>query len=140
MKHLKIYCLVIILAAFGIGCASILPGSDPLVVRAEQGLKAADATFNTYVQVEYANRDLLKKVDIKFETVADKIRVGWTNWVVVLDKALLSYKHAKTPENQAALAQAQATVDTNLAAAQALLSQAITNINPNIPKLNPIGN
>lgn len=39
------------------GCASLQPGADPVVVRAEQTTKMAELTFVTFLSSEHANRD-----------------------------------------------------------------------------------
>jgi hypothetical protein len=139
-KTLRIgYIVFLIASLIGIGCSSILPGNDPLVVRAEQSLKGADVTFNTFVSVEYVNRAQLLAINPQIEKLADKVRVGWTNWAQKLDSALLAYKHSKTPENAAALTTAQAVVDTNLTQSQAALAQAVSAVATNLPVLTPIG-
>lgn len=117
---------LLVVCLIGAGCSSILPGNDPLIVNAERAEKIADTTFTTFVNVEYANRERLLQANPQIEKLADKVRVGWTNWVQKLDAALLNYKHSKTPENASALAQAQAVVDTNIAQSQSSLAEAGT--------------
>lgn len=140
-KTLRIgYIAFLIASLIGIGCSSILPGNDSLVVRAEQAEKDANVAFNAFVQVEYANRDALLKVNPQIQKLADKVRVGWTNWVQTLDRAILTYKGAKTPDNATALVAAQAVIEGNLAQTKAATQQSLTNLYPQLPLLKPIGN
>jgi hypothetical protein len=122
--HSMLWILLLPLVCFTPACSSILPGSDPVVVHAEQVEKIAMTTFDTYVRLEFKNRDQLKKVSLDFEKAADKIRVGATNWVASLDRTILAFKHSKTPENKADLVTALATLNTALAEAEGYISRA----------------
>lgn len=106
------------------GCSSILPGNDPLVVRAEQTEKTAISTFKAFVHIEAANREFLRKLDPNIKVVADKVRSDSTNWVMSLDRVVLAYKHNRSESNNVNVATALATLEASLAETQKYLSQA----------------
>lgn len=106
------------------GCGTILPGNDPLVVRAEQTEKTAIATFSAFVHIEAANRDFLRKLNPDIKTVADKVRLDSTNWVSSLDRVILAYKHNRNESNSVNVATALATLEASLAETQKYLSQS----------------
>lgn len=121
------------------GCAGILAGNDPILVRAEQAEKAAMVSFDTFVHVEYLNRVKLLSISPEFLHQADNVRLNSTNWVKALDLTILAYKHNRAESNKVTLATALATLSTALGQTEYLLARAVTNINPNIPVLTPIG-
>ena len=121
------------------GCAGILAGSDPIVVRAEQIEKASMVSFDTFVRVEYLNRPRLLSVSPEFLKQADRVRLNATNWVSALDATILAYKHNRAESNKVTLATALATLSTALSQTESLLAQAVTNIATAIPVLTPIG-
>ena len=123
MKNIKLIgILAICLLSFG--CASILPGNDPIAVRAEQVERSAIAAFDAYVHIEYINRTNLAKVSTDFLKVADNIRRNSTNWVISLDHTILAYKHNRAESNKVSLATALATVSTALAEAESNIAKA----------------
>ncbi len=107
----------------GAGCSSILPGNDPVIVRAEQVEKTALAVFDTYVHVEFSQREKLKSISPEFVKVADLIRVSADDWIESLEAALKAYRNNRSPENKATLVTALAVLETSLAEAQRYLGQ-----------------
>lgn len=116
--------LMVGLLVVGTGCASILPGNDPLVVRAQQTRGVAFATFDAFVTIEHRHRDLLWKADPGFKHTADKIREGAPKWFKSFDAALASYRSTKTQDSRLSLSGSVAFLETSLAEVQGYLTQA----------------
>ena len=56
MNKIKITVLAALVAGIFIGCATLQPGADPLVVRAEQVETVAASAFDTVVILDNSNR------------------------------------------------------------------------------------
>ena len=78
------------------GCASVKPGNDTLLVRAEQTREAALETFDTFVRYENDNRIALWKVSPDIKHFADNIRSVGKASIQQLDGAIDDYKKLKT--------------------------------------------
>ena len=103
--------LLLSLALFGAtGCATLQPGADPVVVRAEQTEQVAFATFDTFVHlVADHEADVQAKVPAAF-TFAEWLRAKEADGtprglalVNSLSTVRRAYASHRTPENQASL-------------------------------------
>jgi len=96
-----------------IGCTSLTPGADPLVVRVEQGLSAATATFDLVLTTDNADRGFWRTNAPAFHTFAEWLRTpqlyGTTNvprCVAIqlnCDDLKLAYQASKTTGSSNAL-------------------------------------
>lgn len=120
----KIVPPLVLVLLLGTGCASILPGNDPVVVRAQQTREIAFSTFDTFVSLEYRNRATLQKLNPNFNEVADNIRVGAPKWFKSFDQVLVAYKSGKTPATKSKLDGAIAVIESALAEAQTYIALA----------------
>lgn len=97
------------------GCtAPILPGNDPVVVRAEQARTVAADTFSAFVRLEYLNRPSLQAISPDFARIADQVRSKSDGWIQSLTRVLASYKSNRTPDNRASLTAGLSTLDAAL--------------------------
>lgn len=75
VKHAIIFSFVIGVSAFlYVGCNSVAPGSDPIVVRAEQVETGATNTLNGIVSIDDANRPFWITNAPAFHTFAETLR------------------------------------------------------------------
>lgn len=89
--------LLLVAAAFNSGCATtIKPGSDPIVVRAEQSAETALAVFDSYLKWERRNQAV---VGADAHQLADDIRTQGKSWIQDLRTATKNYKAARTGDN-----------------------------------------
>lgn len=89
--------LLLVAAAFNSGCATIIkPGSDPIVVRAEQSAETALAVFDSYLKWERRNQAV---VGADAHQLADDIRTHGKAWIQDLRTATKNYKAARTGDN-----------------------------------------
>lgn len=116
--------LILAGAVFCSGCAAILPGNDPVIVRAQQTREIAFSTFDTFVTLEYRNREALQKINPNFTDVADNIRVGAPKWFKSFDAVLVAYKSGKTPATKSKLDGAIAVIESALTEAQTYIALA----------------
>lgn len=106
------------------GCASVAPGHDPVVVRAEQVRDVAVTTFDVLLELEYQNSEALWKVSPEIKRTCDYIRKNERLWINGLTSMINAYKKNRTPEGKANLTTALATLESGLQLAQKILSQA----------------
>ncbi|MEQ1842049.1 MAG: hypothetical protein ABL994_16715 [Verrucomicrobiales bacterium] len=107
------------------GCtAPILPGNDHVIVRAEQARDVAVSTFDTFVVLEYRNREILKTLSSNFYPLAERIRTDSDGWIKSLEKVLKTYKATRTPEGQSGLISAIAVLESSLAEVQSHIAIA----------------
>ncbi len=126
-------------ALFFSGCAGLAPGADALVVRAEQTLTGAEATFDTFLQLDDQNRALVATKAPPVHAFAEWLRVpqtfGYTTntaarWACMIESAELTkeaYKENRVGTNAiqltaslAALTEALNQTQTQLAAIKAV--------------------
>jgi len=126
-------------AVFFSGCAGVAPGADPLVVHAEQTLTGAEATFDTFLQLDNQNRALVAAKAPPVHAFAEWLRQPQTfgnttntaaRWACLIESAELTkegYKANRVGTNAVqltasldALAEALAQTQTQLAAIKAL--------------------
>ena len=117
---------IVALAAVGttlwLGCASITPGADPLVVRTEQTESTAGSTFDMILTIDQADRGLWKSNAPAFHTFCEWLRTpqsyAGTNYprcVVMqlnVDDLKLAYKASKTAGSSNALVSAFTVLST----------------------------
>jgi len=131
MKTLIAISSTIALAAILFGCASIQPGANPLIVRAEQAETSAKASFDLVLHLDNSNRDLFQTKVPAFHEFCQWLRqpqtVEQTNvlprasaMLVQLDDVKLAYKSSLADSN--ALMTAIIVVETTAEQASAWLT------------------
>jgi len=122
---------VVIFAAvmlFLSGCATILPGHDPIVVRAEQATQMLYVTSDRFLLWEHTNRNKYPG----FKVLADKLRQN-VPWVLQRCRdATQAYKQRRDAANKRVLVISLASVETMLHEAQSATS-LIPSFNPPQP-------
>ncbi len=91
-----------------VGCGSVAPGSDPLVVRAEQLVPGAADTIDAFLKFERINEATLGK-DV--HRVADELRVNAPRVILAARAATRTYKENRNAENKATLETVLAVVE-----------------------------
>lgn len=105
---------VLIFAGILSGCATILPGHDPLVVRAEQATQLLYVTTDRLLAWEHANRGQVPHL----KPVCDRLRQN-VPWVLQRCRdATLSYKKSRNDLSKRTLVLSLASVETSLSEAQ----------------------
>lgn len=104
-------------------CASLQPGADPVVVRAEQTRSIAFLIFDTFLKAEHDNRALLAGTP-EIHAAAEHIRINGPKWIDDLTALIAVYKANRTPENKANLATGLAVLNTALVTAEKYLAEA----------------
>jgi|ERR1022692_3817426 hypothetical protein len=113
------------------GCATILPGNDPVVVNAERVTTIALATMDSFLQIEYLNRAQLLKVSPAIHAYAEYIRHNGVNFLDTARALTLAYKNNRTTANAA-------TLNTAIAVLQSISTQSQLYLNsPNMAPLAP---
>jgi len=105
------------------GCAGIAPGNDPVVVDAEKSTSVFVETLNTFFQLEYQNRDLIKAKLPQVHQYAEVMRLNAPTWIATARDLTKTYKTNRTPDNKANLQTAIATLTKALTDLQYYLSQ-----------------
>lgn len=133
MKTLRFHFLPIILAAFFLnGCASVAPGSDPVVVNAERTVTVAADSFDTFLKSEYETRDALKAASPaayrEVHGFAEYLRASVDDrgprakqWLKSARVLTAAYKTNRTPANKANLQTILNTITAAMAEAQKYL-------------------
>lgn len=77
--------VLLVIASFvclsGPGCATIEPGEDPLVVRAEQAEYTAKATFDLILNVDHSDRGFWRTNAPAFHSFCEWLRQPQTVWI-----------------------------------------------------------
>lgn len=113
------------------GCGTIgriLPGNDPIVVNGERTIKIAFETFDTFLKLEYDNRENLKKISPEIFNVAEKIRYQGPRWLDTAKTTLRAYKQNRTEENKFGAITALAVLQNGLTEAEKYI--ALSNSTP----------
>jgi hypothetical protein len=118
------------------GCKTLQPGADPVVVRTEQSLTIAQATFDTFLKLDDADRPLVKHQLPAVHNFAEWLRepmpispgstvivARWAEMVAAADRVKLAYQANRTPENRANLVTALATLEVAVSEVQSNLAQ-----------------
>lgn len=88
--------LALALAVGLVGCASVAPGQDKVVVNAQRALKAADAVYTASMQVYFAlPAQTLTVAEVK---VFEAVRTGYDGAYKTLDAGLDLYKAGKASD------------------------------------------
>lgn len=98
--------------------------SDQIILRAEQTAQTARLTFDTFVHLERDNEAMLKTVSPAIHTYANTIRLHGLDWVTSLRNATKAFKANRTPENQATLNTALATITAAITETNKYLTQS----------------
>jgi len=123
MKKLNQSCNVAItlVALFVVSCSTIAPGSDPVVVRAQQTIQQAKTTMNAFVTLEDQYSVQLKKINPSIHTAAENIRAHGQQWLTDGFSAIEAYRVSK---DQTALNRALGVLAIAVADSQKYTSQA----------------
>jgi hypothetical protein len=107
-----------------VGCSSIQPGNDPVVVNAERTTQLAVDVFDTFLQWEYDNRQTLSATP-EIRKAADFIRSHGPDWLQTARSMTRAYKQNRTPENKVNLETATTVLRTGIAEAQKYLGKPL---------------
>ncbi len=129
------------LPAIWVGCASLTPGADPLVVRVEQSESGATATFDFVLNEDNANRPFWQTNAPAFHKFVEWLRtptpyVNGTNYprCVVLqlnvDDLKLRYQAAKSASNSNLLVSVVSALEAALSQAASWENIATNSIHP----------
>jgi uncharacterized protein YceK len=95
--------------------ASKAPGivrDDKILIYTEQALSVALDTFDTFLKLERANEDGLRKVSPEIHVYAEKVRKNGKGWIKSAEKAHDTYRDNRTDQNYATLITAYRTLQT----------------------------
>jgi hypothetical protein len=109
------WCAVLAGALFCAGCSTVAPGSDPVVVRAEQVTLIAADTIDAFLRFERANQASLG-ADV--HAVAQSLRHEAPRAIRSARLATKTFKANRSPGNKA-------TMETALAVLNAMAGQAL---------------
>lgn len=131
-RNLNLLALALCLGLF-IGCESgcstpLQPGSDPIVVRAQQTREIAKQTIDLFLRLEETNADVLWQFNPEIKYVADKLRTNAPPAIRDLTRAIATYKEAKNETNSSAITIGLAVVEQLLGDAQKYLALAQTRV------------
>lgn len=120
-----VFLLIASLSALTPGCASkVLPGNDPVIVRAQQTRAMAFDVIDSYLQLEYRNHEYLKLVSPDFGRLANRLIAGNKQWFKSFDAVLSAYKSSRAEVDKSKVISAAAVLETALLETQACLAQA----------------
>lgn len=113
-------CLALIAVVTFTGCASLEPSADAVAVRAEQTVATAFNVFDAFLNLEHANRELVKAKAPAVHTFAEWLREPVPDNGAMVPRGLsliqsanrvrLAYKANRTPDNHASLQAALAAL------------------------------
>lgn len=124
--------LVVTLTGILSGCSAILPGHDPLVVRAEQATQLLYVTTDRLLAWEHANRQSIPQIKV----ACDRLRQN-VPWILQRCRdATKAYKKSRNDLSRRTLVLSLASVETSLDEAQ-LLATGVPSFNapppPSLP-------
>lgn len=90
-----------------VGCSTIAPGNDPVVVRAEQATTSAFDVVDAFLLWEHNH-----PVPDNIHAFAEKLRTEAPGWFATARALTKAYKANRTPEKKAALGTALAVLET----------------------------
>ena len=105
-----------------VGCATLSPDADPILVRAEQALEVSFETVDFALLVEYRHREMIAGVLPQAEEMADHLRRVAPDAFRGLDNAITVYRDNRTPDNQATVLTWLAVVESIMRDAQMILA------------------
>ena len=86
-----------------VGCSTVAPGNDPLIVHAQQAKASYIYTADTFLRFEYENRNSIWKKTTEVKKIADRIREQTPEILRLTDEAIARYKAYKMNVNQVEL-------------------------------------
>ncbi len=108
-------------------CATVQTGSDPVVVRAEQTVALAKATFQFAVDTEKQSRATLVQINysaaLQIKHTVDVIRLNAGIWQAAAVNEIKAYKANANNANFNALQKALADISTGMSQAQNVINQ-----------------
>lgn len=123
-----------------ISCVTLKPGSDPLVVRTEQTLSVANASFDFVLHVDNADRGFFRTNTPALHTFCEWLRTPIPYYgsnqpraveiQLNVDDLKLAYQAAKTANNSNALVAAWWTLNAAILQANSWSNIVVTRINP----------
>lgn len=105
-----------------VGCATIQPGADPVLVRAEQALVVSFETVDAFLRIERENQHALDEVVPGAHAVAESMRTRGPASFRALEAAITAYRAHRTPERRATLITWLAVCEQLAHDAQAILA------------------
>lgn len=129
MKKLKLF-LLCLPAFFLFGCASIMPGHDPIVVQAERTTKIALATFDMFLKYEFENKEMLEKLSPDIHKFAEQVRRKGPTWLQSARNLTLTYKNNRSEENKFQLETAVAVLQAAVSESQKYVKIGVTTSTP----------
>lgn len=135
MKKLLMLAMIVVMTSMG--CRTVKPGNDVIVVRAEQAQDMAFETIVTFLKLEHSQRAVVKqkwpKVHAFAEFLREDIQIGEVKmsrgftYVVSMNNVKLAYKVNKTEENR-----------MQLIASIAALEQMLTEVRAHMLTINTL--
>lgn len=129
MKTIVRLLSILALATFA-GCASLQPGADPIIVRAQQTERVAFETFDTFLRLEHKHAARIRSAAPAVSKFAEWLREPQPDGprgialVRSLGNVRRAYAAAKTPDNKARLSTALDALSAALAETQKHLTAA----------------
>jgi hypothetical protein len=96
---------------------------DQILIRSEQALRIALDTFDTFLKVEYDNRELVGKIPGAHQT-AENIRKNGKHWIKSLEKAHDVYRDNRTSQNHANLVTAYKVIQAAIEESKSYIKKA----------------
>lgn len=124
MKKFLLVLLIALPALFVSGCASILPGHDPIVVNAERTIGVALDTFDVFLKLEYDNHEALKGVSPAIYESAQYIRKNGKRWIKSATDLTRTYKRNRSPENKVSLITAISVLQSAVREAEGYIAKS----------------
>jgi len=123
MKQIKScnVAIVLLVALFIASCSTLTPGSDPIIVRAQQNIQQAKTTMNAFVTLEDQYTAKLKSINPNIHKAAESIRAHGQQWLTDGFNAIEIYR---TTKDQSALNQALAVLAQAVSDSQKYINQA----------------
>jgi hypothetical protein len=115
------YAIVLSLAVASLRCASLNPGEDPLLVRAQQSYEVAVATADLLFKTEYNNRVFLEQKFPGFRAKVDVLRTRAKTDLPALMNVINAYEQSG---NKDVLTTATAVIEQLIMELQGMLVQA----------------
>jgi hypothetical protein len=118
--ELRKLAVVVMLLTMATACATVAPGQDPVLVRAQQTYQTSVDTFDLLFNLELENKDLIESKLPGTHMIVDKVKVQAKVALPALLSAIDTYKANK---DQVGLTKWLAVVEDLLRSAQGVVSQ-----------------
>lgn len=105
------------------GCASVTPGSDPIVVNAERSISSSVDVFDSLFKIEAVNHALLKQNAPQVVAQVNMLRRNAPSWIESTRSLTAAYKQNRSAQNKASLQTALAVLGAGVIQAQTYLTQ-----------------